>query len=141
MIYLNSSKPNLIKETIQKFSNIYLNIKNSEERDNDSLIERLYKELKLYSCWINIFDELNGINEDIIELLKEDFYEPEFPHMRSIPTLTEKYGYPRTNIHGLWYLHPSYMWEPIFQDEIDKKLNGDEGEHYITFHKMLKNST
>jgi len=139
LIFLNNSKPDLMKKIIQMFSDIYLNIKKSEGENKASLINQLYKELKLFSCWINIFDELKGINEDIIELLKEDFYEPEFPNMRSIPTLTEKYGYPEINIHGLWYLHPSFMWGHIFQDEIEKKLNGDEGEHYITFHKMLKN--
>ena len=142
LIYLWNGKPDSIKKIMQDFVEIYVYAKQNENKENEKHPTRwLYKELKLYSCWISLFENLKEINKPIIKLLKKDFYEPTFPNRVSIPSLFEQYGYPENNISrlsGIWYLHPSYMWGNKFQDEISNKLNVEEGKNYIEFHKMLK---
>jgi len=142
LIYLCKNKPDLISKIMLRFVGIYLDIKKRiKGEDKGQLIKSLYKELKLYSCWINIFSNLNEINKPLIKVLKDDFYEPSFPHRISMPSLFEKYGYSKNKISrlsGLWYLHPSHMWGNEFQEEISNKLNGDKGKPYVEFHEMLK---
>ena len=144
LIYLNRKNPDIINEIMKKLVGIYDLIRKGAKNENQQMIFRsLYKEIKLYSCWIDLFPNLKDVNKPIIKILIKDFYEPKFPHRISIPSLFEKYGYPENNIgrlSGLWYLHPSYMWGNIFQDKIAEKLNGKEEKHYIQFHNMLKSS-
>lgn len=142
LIYLFRDRPEIIMDIFQQFTELYSLIKRKGKNENQQrLVRPLYKELKLYSCWINIFPALKNVNKPIIKILREDFYEPTFPNRISIPSLFEQYGYPENNIttlSGLWYLHPSYMWGSRFQDEISNKLNGVDGEKYVLFHKLLK---
>jgi hypothetical protein len=141
-IYLFQNNPEIINDIVQQFMEFYNDIKGKEEDENQQrIIRSLYRELKLYSCWINIFPNLEEINKPLIDLLKRDFYEPTFPNRVSIPSLFEQYGFPENSIsrlNRLWYLHPSYMWGNRFQNEISEKLNGKEGEIYKEFHEMLK---
>lgn len=141
LIYLYQGKPEILNEVIHQLTNIYDIVKAKvKNEDQQGIIESLYKELKLYSCWINIFPNLRDINKSLIKLLKKDFCEPSFLGRISVPSLFEKYGYPENRISrsGLWYLNPSYMWGNRFQEEISDKLNGEKGELYIEFHEMLK---
>ena len=144
LIYLNHEKVDIINEITQNLLDIYNKIKKEPKNENQQNVLRLlYKELKLYSCWIDIFSNLKDINKPIIKVLIGDFYEPTFSHRISIHSLFERYDYPESNISrlsGLWYPHPSYMWGSIFRDEISNKLNGDEGKLYIKFHEMLKSA-
>ena len=103
----------------------------------------------MYSCWINIFPNLSGVNGPIIRLLRKDFCEPASSNGgRSIPSFSEEYGYPESDIMtgllyshpGIWYLPPSNMWSNRFQEEISEKLSGEEGKLYVEFHEMLKSS-
>ncbi|HDY69280.1 MAG TPA: hypothetical protein ENH85_16025 [Candidatus Scalindua sp.] len=141
LIYLYQDKPEIINEVIHQLTNVYDIVKGkATNKDQQGIIESLYKELKLYSCWTNIFPNLRDINKPLIKLLKKDFYEPSFPGRISSPSLFEKYGYSENRISrsGLWYLNASYMWGSRFQEEISDKLNGEKGELYIKFHEMLK---
>jgi len=139
LIYLHNDKPDLIKKVIEKFAGLYSDIKEIKGEYRDRIVQLLYKELKLYSCWINIFNNLKEVNKTTISILKKDFYEPQVSD-RPFASLSEKYGYPRKigSSNGLWFLHPSYMWSNMFQFEISKKLNGDKGDIYIKFHHVLK---
>jgi len=144
LIYLNHEKVDIINEITQNLLDIYNQIKKEPKNENQQNVLRLlYKELKLYSCWIDIFSNLKDINKPIIKVLIGNFYEPTFPSRISIPSLFERYDYPESNISrlsGLWYPHPSYMWGSMFQDEISNKLNWDKGKLYIKFHEMLKSA-
>lgn len=138
LIYLHSDKPELINELVKRFVDIYLKIKKTDGKYKDRILTSTYEELKLYSCWIEIFDTLKNMNKDIKKILKKDFIEPKV-FGRAIPSFYEQYGYPRLGrIGDLWYLHPSYMWGNPFQAEISNKLNGDNGKHYIEFNEQLK---
>ena len=138
LIYLNSDKPELLKRIFSRFLEIYITIKKKDKKEFVS--GRLYRELKLYSCWINEFDNLKEVNKEIIKILKKDFYEPK-TEGRAMPPLFAQFGYPSGFIgDGAWYLHPSYMWGNRFQDEISNKFNKQDGKNYIEFHKKLKKS-
>lgn len=139
LIYLYHDKPHLIRKVIKDFSDIYVSIKKRNINDNIGIDKKLYKEIKLYSCWINVFNELKGINTDIIDLLKADFSEPDYKNKVGFAPLLVEYGYPTTNLHDFWHLRPSDMWGYVFQEDVSRKLNGDGGSNYIKFHKLLKN--
>lgn len=138
LIYLHNNKPHLIEKVFKKFTDIYLNIKKNEDAGSTPLSKQLYKELKLYSCWINIFDSLKSSNSDVIKLLKKDFYELDFSNRIGVPSFLEQYGYPTNISYGFWYLSPSNMWGIEFQEEIARALNCDGESRYISFHEMLR---
>lgn len=138
LIYLHSDNPQLIEKVIKKFVGIYLKIKKTDGKYKKRVLTSTYEELKLYSCWIEVFDNLRDVNVDIKKILKKDYIEPQI-FGRAIPSFYEQHGYPRLGrIGDLWYLHPSYMWGNSFQAEISNKLNGNNGKHYIEFNKQLK---
>nr|WP_321496779.1 hypothetical protein [uncultured Methanolobus sp.] len=138
LIYFYHEKPDIIQKVIHDFVDVYRYIKEIDSKLSEYFAIDLYKQLKLYSCWIAIFDELNDINKEIIELLRINLYEPDLSYRKSISTLFEMYGYPVKSLHGLWNLKPSFMWGNVFQEQISLKLNGIKGEHYVEFHEMLK---
>ena len=140
LIYLHNSNTELIKEIIDKYLASFNKIK-EKIGNNDRILREFYKELKLYSCWINLYPSLKEINKPLIKVLLDHFYDPHFPDRMPILSLFEQYGYPQTNISrlsDLWYLRPSYMWGNRFQDAIAKELNGDKGDIFVKFHEMLK---
>ena len=145
LIYLHHEKVGVIKEVIQNLVNLYNQIKKELKNENRRALISLYKELKLYSCWVSIFPKLKDANKPLIELLITDFNEP--PPQNGYLPLLKQYGYtnniftcPRGPYGSpLWALHPSQMWTYTeFNDEISEKLNGPEGKNYIEFHEMLK---
>lgn len=141
LIYLHYDKPELIQKSVKKLAQLYSSIKAMESKNKVRLTRHLYRHLKLYACWCDIFDSLKEINAETIKILKDDFFEQSFPGRFSVPPLFEQYDYPETGLSmmsGMWFLHPSHMWGNRFQDEIVRKLNGENGQHYIAFHELLK---
>ena len=137
LIYLHHNKVDIMEEIVQKLIDLYNKIKKQSKNNEQRL---LYKKIKLYSCWIDLFHELEDINKPLIEVLIQDFYEPPSDRIfKSIPPLFETYGYPeKDGFHDTWYLNPSDIWDVEFQTEIAAKFNGENGENYINFHEKLK---
>jgi len=138
LLYLEHKNTALIDKIIKKFIQLYKSIKVTLRASRGYPIEKMYSELKLFSCWINLFEDLKTINKPMINLLKEDFKEV-VQGGRGFAPLLAQYNYPTTitSFGGLWYLRPSFIWGNDLQEKISKRLNGNNGEDYIKFHKLL----
>ncbi len=137
LIYLHNDKPELIEYIVKRFYTVYSKLKKKHKKYEKELL-KTYKEMKLFSCWIELFDNLKKINKTLIKKLSKDFVEPQTDGNLYFP-LYEQYGYPKLlGENGLYLLQPSYMWNNRFKDALSKKLNHNDGKHYIEFHLLLK---
>ena len=142
LIFFHRGDEELLQEFTEDLVSIYNDLpKNQDSRWGDAVNRSLYKQLKLYGCWLSLSYRLEEAFPTLFDVLVADFQEVEHPG-KALPTsVTEKYGYPYqhgTGRYGPWLMSPSQVWGNQVQYGVSAEMNQMFEDDYQLFYDSLE---
>lgn len=136
LIHHNQADDQIHEYVGQNLVDIYLDL--HDRGVSDQVLSSLYKRMKLYGCWMDIYFSLQDVSPRLFRLLCVEFQEVDIPGRAGPNSMLEAHGYPSrlaSSYDSGWSIEGDNVWDG---DAIERTVNSAGTAKYKQFHVLIR---